>query len=87
MNLSLAADAHTAEYDVRLAGSANTVIEITDEDKAEIMHFFDHLCAGNTDKTVAEIVKEELSAYESGVKSLDDTSKLIQSRVWIYLNE
>lgn len=87
VSLNLAADAHTAEYDTRLAELASTVIEITDDDKAEIMHFFENFRTENTDETVAAIVKEELSAWESGAKSLDEVSKLIQSRVWIYLNE
>ena len=87
VNLNLSANAHTAEYDVRLAEKANTVIEITDVDKAEIMHFFENFRTENTDATIAEIVKEELSAWESGAKSLDEVSKLIQSRAWIYLNE
>ncbi len=87
VNLNLAADAHTAEYDARRAEAAAFVIEITDADKAEIMYFFENFRTENTDATVAEIVKEELSAWESGAKSLDDVSKLIQSRVWIYLNE
>ena len=87
VNLNLSAKAHTAEYDARRAETAAAVIEITDDDKAEIMHFFENFRTENTDETIAKIVKEELSAWESGAKSLDEVSKLIQSRAWIYLNE
>ncbi|MBR5221751.1 MAG: extracellular solute-binding protein [Clostridia bacterium] len=87
VNLNLSANAHTAEYDARRAETAAAVIEITDDDKAEIMHFFENFRTENTDETIAKIVKEELSAWESGAKSLDEVSKLIQSRAWIYLNE
>ncbi|MBE6657053.1 MAG: hypothetical protein E7604_01270 [Ruminococcaceae bacterium] len=41
--------------------------------------------AGNT--VINAILEEELSAYHSGAKTLEDVAALIQSRVWIYLNE
>lgn len=41
--------------------------------------------AGNT--VINAILEEELSAYYSGAKTLEDVAALIQSRVWIYLNE
>lgn len=69
------------------AASRYTVIEITEKDKADILHFFENFRTENTDETVAEIVKEELSAWESGVRTLEETTKIIDSRVWIYLNE
>ncbi|MBE6657816.1 MAG: hypothetical protein E7604_05150 [Ruminococcaceae bacterium] len=86
-NISLAADAHTAQYDAQRAQTASQVIEITDDDRAEIMHFFDELRCPITDPTIAEIVTEELSAWEGGARSLGETAKIIDSRVWLYLNE
>ncbi len=41
--------------------------------------------AGNT--VIDSILEEELSAYYAGAKPLEEAAKLIQSRVWIYLNE
>ena len=41
----------------------------------------------NTDQTILSIVEEELSYWEGGVRTLEETTKIIDSRVWIYLNE
>ncbi len=87
VNLSIAAGTHSAEYDAQRAQTAHTVIEITERDKADILHFFENFRTENTDETVAEIVKEELSAWEGIARSLEETTKIIDSRVWIYLNE
>jgi hypothetical protein len=39
------------------------------------------------DATVQSIIKEELSAYQAGVRSLEEAQSIIQSRLWIYINE
>ena len=38
-------------------------------------------------QTVMSIINEELSYWQSGVKTPEEIAKIIQSRVWIYLNE
>ncbi len=65
-----------------------TVFSFTDEKKEEIMAFFEDakLCT-SVDRTVKSIVNEELSAWQGGVRTLEETTKIIDSRVWIYLNE
>lgn len=65
-----------------------TCVEITDADRDMLMQFFE-TCAAyvNHDLPVYNIVMEEISAYESGIRTLEEAAKLIQSRVWIYVNE
>ena len=63
---------------------------LTEEDKETFLSFFEHAAMETVtakDSVIESILKEELSAYDSGAKTLEDVSKLIQSRVWIYLNE
>ena len=65
-----------------------TVMEFTQEDKDFLLSFFDGCSFGvEADPKVAEIVKEELSYYAGQARSLSETTKIIDSRVWIYLNE
>ena len=62
--------------------------EMTDEDRAAILDFFDTCVSGErADTIIWGIVTEELSAYQAGAKTLDEAASLIQNRVWIYLNE
>lgn len=62
--------------------------EMTEEDRAAILDFFDTCVSGERmDTVIWEIVTEELSAYQAGAKTLDAAVKIIQNRVWIYLNE
>jgi hypothetical protein len=83
----------TAEYRedyglLRDTEALYTVFSFTDEKKEEIMAFFEDakLCT-SVDRTVQSIVNEELSAWHGGVRTLEETTKIIDSRVWIYLNE
>ena len=39
------------------------------------------------DRSVLDIIKEEASAYYAGKKSADETAKIIQNRVQIYVSE
>lgn len=74
----------------RERGIAFTEYHISDAECAEIMDFLNHstMSGGvSDDSMVTAILEEELSAYESGAKTLDEVSKLIQSRVSIYLAE
>ena len=74
----------------RERGMELTEYHISDAECAEIMDFLNHstMSGGvSDDSTVIAILEEELSAYTSGAKTLDEVSKLIQSRVSIYLAE
>lgn len=74
----------------RERGTELTEYHISDAECAEIMEFLNQstMSGGiSDDSTVTAILEEELSAYTSGAKSLDEVSKLIQSRVSIYLAE
>jgi hypothetical protein len=63
-------------------------IVFTEEDKAALLAFLDTCrMQANTDTVITSIVNEELSAWREGVRSLEDAAKIIDSRVWIYLNE
>lgn len=41
----------------------------------------------NVDNTLKSIVTEEISYWENNARTLEETTKIIDSRVWIYLNE
>ena len=70
------------------ASSHYREIIITDEEIDTILNFFENCrMKAGTDSTILSITEEELSAYRSGAKSLEEVTALIQSRVWIYLNE
>ena len=85
--LLLSALSSGTELDSSLANT-HTVIEITDQDKNKILNLLDHSTAfNNPDETLRSIVHEELSVYRAGARSLEETTKIIDSRVWIYLNE
>lgn len=79
MNLNAYRGADTEEY---------ATVSIEDDDKAAILSFFEncHMRA-NADPFILSIVNEELSFYEGHARSLEETTKIIDSRVWIYLNE
>ena len=63
-------------------------VVFTEEDKAALLAFLDTCrMQANTDTVITSIVNEELSAWREGVRSLEDAAKIIDSRVWIYLNE
>jgi len=64
------------------------IVEITDEDKQMLLQFFDDLRPRRqTVSMVRSIITEELSYWENNARSLEETTKIIDSRVWIYLNE
>ncbi len=83
----LDAQAVSAQPDPLMSSTYKTV-EITDEDKEQILSFFDNsISYNNPDEVINKILNEELSVYRAGVRSLEETTKIIDSRVWIYLNE
>ena len=61
---------------------------MTEEDRAALREMLCSMPVSRTcDVTVMENVTEELLAYSAGIRTLEDAAKIIQSRVWIYLNE
>ncbi|MBP3919098.1 MAG: extracellular solute-binding protein [Clostridia bacterium] len=84
----------TTEFDPNFGGSNGNadrryrVIELTDEDIDKLYTFFDtcHM-KGESDNVIMQIVEEELSYWRGNARSLEETTKIIHSRVWIYLNE
>ena len=73
---------------MRPAAVDYVAVELTDADAEAFIDFLNscHMKA-NVDATVREIIEEELSFWRGSVRTLEETSKIIQSRVWIYLNE
>lgn len=70
----------------------DTVLELvlTEQDKENFLAILNSsgtISSAANDTVIVSILEEELSAYQNGAKTLEDVSKLIQSRVWIYLNE
>ncbi len=61
---------------------------LSDSDIETVYRFFDTAAShASPDAAVSQIVTDELSAYESGAKTLEEVTALMQSRVSIYLNE
>jgi len=64
------------------------VLELTEEMQARFLDFLENCrMKANTDQTILSIVEEELSYWEGGVRTLEETTNIIDRRVWIYLNE
>lgn len=64
------------------------IMNFTDEDDRRIMDFFNNVTTYvSADGKVEEIANEELSFWQGNARSLADTGDIINSRVWIYLNE
>lgn len=63
-------------------------VELTDEYAEAFIDFLNscHMKA-NVDNTLKSIVTEEISYWKNNARSLKETTKIIDSRVWIYLNE
>ena len=60
----------------------------TEEEDRRIMDFFNNVTTYiATDDTVERIANEELSFWQGNARTLSETTKIIDSRVWIYLNE
>ena len=92
-NLYLTTAGHSSEYQPQFGGKGSTeeyyvVVETTDAEIDALMAFFDrcHMRA-NADPVIKSIVEEEVSFWEGNARTLEETTKIIDSRVWIYLNE
>lgn len=49
--------------------------------------FYNARAQSLTDTTLSAIIEEELSAYRAGIRSLAETQSVLQSRLFIYINE
>jgi len=91
--LPLSADGYSAEYIGDFGPNGKTegnyaVLAMTEEMQARFLDFLQNCrMKASTDQTILSIVKEELSYWEGGVRSLEESTHIIDSRVWIYLNE
>ena len=62
--------------------------EFDENDLAAIRHLlYETETSADLDATVQSIIQEELSAYRAGIRSLEETQNILQSRLWIYINE
>lgn len=63
-------------------------ITFTEKDKERLRAlFYDTPTQSLVDSTLTSILNEELSAYQAGIRSLEETQKILQSRLYIYVNE
>ena len=79
------------EYDEEWMKPADVTyipVELT-EDYADAFIDFLNSChmKANVDNTLKSIVTEEISFWQGNATTLEETTKIIDSRVWIYLNE
>ena len=82
------AAASSAEPLAHYENDRYVTVELTDNDADAFIAFLNscHMKA-NVDRTLHSIVTEELSYWENNARTLEETTKIIDSRVWIYLNE
>ncbi len=87
-SLFLADTGHGAAQDSGALLRGAREIVLSDADIEALVQFFVSCTADSgIDSAIYSIAEEELSAYESGAKTLEEVTKLMQSRVSIYLNE
>ena len=83
----------SAEYDPSFGDAEHTedmytVYEMTDAESNQLYDFLNNCSIhAATDAVVKSIIEEEASFWEGNARSLVETTKIIDSRVWIYLNE
>ena len=62
-------------------------ITFTEKDKERLRAlFYETPTQSMVDSTLTSILNEELSAYQAGIRSLEETQKILQSRLYIYVN-
>ncbi len=73
---------------IEMMGGVGAPGHMESEDRDALMAIFegDVLVAQN-DQTLMDMIREDASAYFAGAKSLEETVKIIQSRVSIYVSE
>ena len=63
-------------------------LTLTDSDKKKLMSYFNETeIKSFSDKTIAAIVEEEYYSFINGVISAEEAAKIIQNRVFTYINE
>lgn len=83
----------TKDYDDSFGDTEKTeddyyVYSMTDEHRRALLNFFETIKIRTTaDKKILSIVNEELSYWKNNARTLEETTKIIDGRVWIYLNE
>ena len=79
------------ERAVRYGGTDDIVeVVLTEQDKDGLLALLsteDTVSSAADNTVISGILEEELSAYKAGAKTLEEVAGLMQSRVWIYLNE
>ena len=64
------------------------VYTCTAKHRQALLDFFENVkIRSSADKKMLEIVNEELSYWQHNARTLEESTKIIDSRVWIYLNE
>ena len=60
-----------------------------DEDDLALLRrlFYGTASTAETYETMSAIIDEEMMAYYTGIRTLEETQKILQSRLWIYVNE
>ncbi len=63
-------------------------VTLTDDDIAALRRlFYTSETRSLVDTTMQQIIEEELSAYRAGAQTLERTQEILQSRLFIYVNE
>ena len=77
------------DEETRMTFYPNTVtVTLTDADKTALRRlFYETEMQSLVDTTMSAIIKEELSAYRAGVRTLSEMQRILQSRLYIYVNE
>ena len=61
---------------------------MTEEDRAELMAIFETATlVADSDTEILDLIREDVSAYFAGAKTLEETVDIVQSRVSIYVSE
>ncbi len=61
---------------------------MSEEDKTELLAVFENAeLVRGTDTDILDLIREDVSAYFAGAKTLEETVKVVQSRVSIYVSE
>jgi len=77
------------DEETRMTFYPNAVtVTLTDADKTALRRlFYETEMQSLVDTTMSAIIEEELSAYRAGVRTLSETQRILQSRLYIYVNE
>ena len=67
-------------------GQEDIPFPATDKERLRAL-FYETPTQSLVDSTLTSILVEELSAYQAGIRSLEETQNILQSRLWIYINE